>query len=63
VYHNTYDPILKKSKEAYNQDLSQSVGDIELSAADEESMNPLSIVPVRGDYEVNRGAPIPSVDG
>ncbi|CAI7567797.1 unnamed protein product [Penicillium bialowiezense] len=52
-YPNTYEPMLKKSKAAYAQDKSVSVGDVE-SPVDEVPMSPLSIVHVRNDYEVTR---------
>lgn len=45
--------MLKKSKAAYAQDKSVSVGDVE-SPVDEVPMSPLSIVHVRNDYEVTR---------
>ncbi|KAJ5329399.1 hypothetical protein N7452_009789 [Penicillium brevicompactum] len=55
-YLNTYEPMLKKSKEASAQDKSASVGDVE-SPVDEVPMSPLRIVHVRNDYEVTRDAP------
>lgn len=51
-YNDTNEPILKRSKEGYSQDLSQSVGDIEATANDEVPMSPLSIVHVRQEFEV-----------
>ena len=55
AYQSTYDPILKKSKEAYNQDELESVGDIQASTVDEVPMSPLNIVHVRQEYEIARG--------
>ncbi|KAJ6190495.1 hypothetical protein N7519_000516 [Penicillium mononematosum] len=54
AYHDTNEPILKKSKEGSSQDLSRSVGDVESPANDEAPMSPLSIVHVRQDFEVTR---------
>jgi hypothetical protein len=49
--------MLKKSKEAYNQDSLPSARDrdIESSTVGEVAMSPLSIVHVRHDYEVTNG--------
>ncbi|KAJ5821824.1 uncharacterized protein N7525_011108 [Penicillium rubens] len=51
AYHDTNDPILKRSKEGSSQDLSRSVGDVESPANDEVPMSPLSVVHVRQDFE------------
>ncbi|OQD63722.1 hypothetical protein PENPOL_c009G07296 [Penicillium polonicum] len=47
AYNDTNEPILKRSKEGYSQDLSRSFGDIEAPANDEVPMSPLSVVHVR----------------
>ncbi|KAJ5420449.1 hypothetical protein N7465_002968 [Penicillium sp. CMV-2018d] len=52
AYNDTNEPILKRSKEGYSQDLSGSVGDIEAPANDEVPMSPLSVVHVRQEFEV-----------
>ncbi|KAJ5799448.1 uncharacterized protein N7518_001516 [Penicillium psychrosexuale] len=57
AYNDTNDPILKKSKEGYSQDLSWSVGEVEPSTNDEVPMSPLSVVHVRQDFEVTRANP------
>lgn len=54
AYNNTSEPILKKSKEGYSQDLSRSVGDIEAPTNDDVPMSPLSVVHVRQEFEVTR---------
>ncbi|KAF3014342.1 hypothetical protein E8E15_003701 [Penicillium rubens] len=63
AYHDTNDPILKRSKEGSSQDLSRSVGDVESPANDEVPMSPLSVVHVRQDFEVSRANASQSVNG
>ena len=52
AYNDTNEPILKRSKEGYSQDLARSTGDIEAPANDEVPMSPLSVVHVRQEFEV-----------
>ncbi|CAP93371.1 Pc16g07010 [Penicillium rubens Wisconsin 54-1255] len=63
AYHDTNDPILKRSKEGSSQDLSRSVGDVGSPANDEVPMSPLSVVHVRQDFEVSRANASQSVNG
>ncbi|CAG8255275.1 unnamed protein product [Penicillium nalgiovense] len=63
AYHDTNDPILKKSKEEGSQDLSRSVGDVESPASDEVPMSPLSVVHVRQDFEVTHANASQSANG
>ncbi|KAJ6143092.1 hypothetical protein N7471_002545 [Penicillium samsonianum] len=54
AYHDTNEPILKRSKEGHSQDLSRSVGDVESPTNDVVPMSPLRVVHVHQDFEVTR---------
>lgn len=52
--------MLKKSKETFSHDISRSIEDVESGTLDDVPMSPLSIVHVRQDFEVIRGARVSS---
>ncbi|CAI7606710.1 unnamed protein product [Penicillium crustosum] len=54
AYNDTNEPILKKAKEGYSQNLSRSGGDIEAPTNDDVPMSPLSVVHVLQEFEVTR---------